>query len=198
MEGGTWQGTPVALLGRGREPTMKPTVSLVFALTALLSSAALADEFYVERSPSAGPNLLLFDPGDLINGILTVEYERAVNPVLGLTLGVSATTFRGAFTPDQDANIVAFGPEIGARIHLIQAAPAGLWIGPYLGLGYVATGPNGVVARAVSYGVGGAVGYNFVIARNFVFQLGAGGGFEDYGYGPVWEPRLRLGLGGVW
>jgi hypothetical protein len=53
------------------------------------------------------------------------------------------------------------------------------------------------VSRSFGFNLGAALGYNFIIARSFVFSVGAGGGFHDYGNTIAWSPRLRLGLGGV-
>ena len=50
-------------------------------------------------------------------------------------------------------------------------------------------------SRPWSWGLGAALGYNFIIGRHFTFQIGAGGGFTDYGDVLVWSPRLRLGIG---
>lgn len=35
----------------------------------------------------------------------------------------------------------------------------------------------------------------FIFGRHFTFQIGAGGGFTDYGDRLAWSPRLKLGLG---
>lgn len=143
------------------------------------------------------PNMLLVNPGDLINGIVSVEYERALASWFGLTLGVSVQAFRGVFAPAAQQSYVALTPELGARFHFIRDAPGGLWIGPYVGAGYVASRSGGSVSRAVGYGLGAALGYNFRLGRHFVFQLGVGSGFNDFGDGMAFAPRLRLGLGGA-
>jgi hypothetical protein len=149
----------------------------------------------------------LFDPGALINGVVDLEYEAALARWLGLALGVSINTYRGAFEPQAQGSFVAFGPEIGLRAHFIQPAPAGLWIGPELAVKYIAwrgtsnpaTTPAGATGTAnadFAYELGGALGYNFVI-DHFLLSLGVGGGFGDYGYGVQWSPRFRLGVGAV-
>lgn len=143
-----------------------------------------------------GPrNLLIVNPGDLFNGLVTLEYERALGQFVGLEFGLSILTFRGVFNPPVMANLVAIAPEIGLRIHLIRPAPRGLWFGPSINGAYLL--PNSdTPGRSFGYGFGAAVGYNFTLG-NFVFQVGFGGAVQDYGEGFVWSPRLRLGLGAV-
>jgi len=144
---------------------------------------------------ASGPqNVLLVNPGDLFSGIITVEYERALSRWFGLSLGASLWAYRGPFA-GQGEWFPSFGPELGLRLHVIRDAPGGLWIGPSVTFGYVAPGTAGDPVRPWAWGLGGALGYNFILFRHLVFQLGAGGGFTDYGRGYVWSPRLRLGLG---
>lgn len=175
---------------------MKTKLIAIVAATALISSSAVADGISLSRSSSEPKNVLLFNPGDLINGIISVEYERALTSFFGLALGLSVSTFRGAFTPASESSYVALGPELSARFHFIKDAPGGLWIGPSIQGVYIASRSGGAVSRAVGYGLGAAIGYNFMLGEHFVFQLGVGGGLTDYGDGLAWAPRLKLGLGG--
>jgi hypothetical protein len=170
-------------------------LSLV-AVSVVASSAARADVYINvnERGGSEyGPNLLLINPGDLINGVISLEYERALSPWFGLTIGASVWAFRG-WTFGQNDTYFAFLPELGARFHFIRDAPGGLFIGPTVSAGYVASS-SGTLTSAFAWGLGASVGYNFIIGRNFTFQLGVGGRFTDYGGNLVWSPRLLLGLG---
>ncbi len=177
---------------------MKKTLLALVAVAALgVGGAAQAADVGIRHAPVEKPNMLLFNPGDLLGGIVSFEYERALETWFGLSAGLSVQSFRGAFTPAGTSSYVALGPEIGARFHFIQAAPGGLWLGPYVGGAYIAARDDGAVSRAFGWNLGAALGYNFIIARSFVFQIGAGGGFHDYGNNLVWAPRLRLGLGGV-
>lgn len=172
-----------------------PLVVVLVAVVSLGAATGRAQGGTVTPSEPSTPNMLLVNPGDLINGIVSLEYERALGRWFGLTIGAAIMTFRGAFTPAEQHSYLAFVPELGARIHLIRPAPGGLWFGPYVGVGWVAARSDGTPPRAYFFGLGGALGYNFIIGRHFVFQLGAGGGFGDYGEGLIFAPRIRLGLG---
>lgn len=177
---------------------MRTTNSMAVVLVAVLSlsaGTAHAQDGVASSGQSSTPNMLLVNPGDLVNGIVSLEYERALGRWFGLTIGAAIMTFRGAFTPAEQHSYLAFVPELGARIHLIRPAPGGLWFGPYVGLGWVAARSDGTPPRAYFFGLGGAFGYNFILGKHFVFQLGAGGGIGDYGEGLTFAPRIRLGLG---
>ena len=172
--------------------------SLVVLAVLCLPLRALADEIrVVDVADGSGPNLLLFNAGDLINGIVSFEYERALSPFIGIVGGLSFIPYRGAFTPDNEASVLAVGPELGLRLHFIRAAPAGLWLGPYIGGLYIASGNSSSSGATLGYDVGAALGYNFVLGRHFVVSVGAGGGINDYGAQVVWAPRFRLALGGI-
>lgn len=175
-------------------PHMKSLTLAVALLVGMFGSqTARADELLVARSSTAAPNLLLINPGALLNGVVAIEYERALNSFFGLDFGLSVSTFRGVFTPTDRANVVAFGPEVGVRFHFIKDAPGGLWIGPSLSGAYITSGNS---TRTFGWGLTGAVGYNFLLGDHFALQLGIGGGFKDYGDGIEWGPHFRLGLGG--
>lgn len=161
----------------------KQTRFTALALAAALSSAPA-------MAMSDTPNMLTANVGDLLGGVLSVEYERALARWFGITAGVSVWAFQGVFGL-ADPGFTAFSPELGVRFHVIRDAPGGLWFGPYASLGYLISGG----ARPWAWGVGAAAGYNFIFGRHFTLQLGVGGGFTDVGDRLVWAPRLRVGLG---
>lgn len=171
---------------------------LLFTLITLAitsSSVALADDDVDIFDSGPRKNMLLVNPGDLFNGVLSVEYERGVAPWLGVTLGLSLSTFRSLWNDEPYRTTLT--PELGFRFHFIRHAPGGLWIGPYATAGAeIDDGREyGRPSRGWNWGLGAALGYNFVIGRHFTFQLGAGGGFVDYGDRIRWDPRLKLGIG---
>lgn len=175
----------------------KIMVTLVAAAVTLSATQASAEEISLSRRGPESPNVLLINPGDLINGVVSLEYERALTSFFGVVVGLSVTAFRGAFTPVNEASFTAMGPELGARFHFIKNAPGGLWLGPSIQGVYIAARSNGAVTRAFGYGLAASIGYNFILGRHFVLQLGVGGGFTDYGDGLAWAPRFKLGLGGT-
>lgn len=176
---------------------MKRLFLALFAATALAAGPARADVVIITNDSRVDPNLLLINPGDLLSGVVSLEYERALNPWFGITGGLSVWAFRGPFIPFNQPYYTAFVPEVGVKFHFIRDAPAGLWFGPTISAGYVASRSDGSLSRAFAWGLGASVGYNFVFGRHFTFQIGAGGRFTDYGDGLYWSPRLILGLGAV-
>jgi hypothetical protein len=167
---------------------------MLAVMLVLLATTALADrDDHWERG--YGPNLLLINPGDLFNGVVSLEYERALGPWFGISLGVSVWAFHGLFQPMGDPSYLAVGPELAAKFHFIRDAPGGLWLGPTVNFNYVISTSTGALSRPWSWGLGAAIGYNFIIGDHFTFQIGGGGQFVDYGDRLVWVPRLLLGLG---
>lgn len=184
--------------------TRTMAVIVALSLIALPAAAQSSSSSSSSSSPSSSAssdfsgdpkNLLIVNPGDLFNGMVTLEYERALGRYIGIEFGMSVLTFRGVFNPPVRANVIAIAPEVGVRLHLIRSAPRGLWIGPSINAAYLVPGTETPV-RSFGIGFGAAIGYNFTLG-NFVFQLGVGGAVNDYGDGFVWSPRLRLGLGAV-
>jgi hypothetical protein len=173
---------------------MKREVSLVVILVCIVSSEARPDSAAVA---APGKNLLLVNPGDLFTGVVSLEYERALAPFFGLSVGLSVWAFHSLLSPATDPDYTSISPELGARLHLIRGAPGGLFLGPYVTGGYLFARSGATPSRPWSWGVGGAVGYNFIVGQHFTFQIGAGYGFTAYGAQLVWFPRLRLGLGAV-
>jgi hypothetical protein len=168
--------------------SQKPSLLNRLGVTAMVLAASLSATPAMAMSDT--PNMLTANVGDLLSGVLSVEYERALSRWFGLTAGVSVWAFRGPFALG-DPGFTAFAPEIGVRFHVIRDAPGGLWFGPYASLGYLISGG----ARPWAWGLGAAAGYNFIFGRHFTLQLGVGGGFTDVGDRLVWAPRLRVGLG---
>lgn len=160
-----------------------------------LATVSIVTASGTARANSPTPNMLLVNMGDLLGGVVNIEYERALASWFGLTAGVSVWAFHGVFAPLGEPSFTGISPELGARFHFIRDAPGGLWFGPYLTAGYLFSRSDGVLTRPWAWGLGAAVGYNFIFGRHFTFQLGVGGGFTDFGDRLVWAPRLRLGLG---
>lgn len=165
--------------------------ALCLALIILTSGAAAAAEEEVdELAPLPRKNAFLLNVGDLLSGALSLEYERGMVPWLGINVGLGVSFFPTVWNTD-DAK-VALRAELGFRFHFVRHAPGGLWIGPYSILN---TGFDQDSYQRFTWGLGAALGYNFVLGRYFTLQIGGGGGFTDYGDHVAWTPRLRVGLG---
>lgn len=174
---------------------MKRRIATLATLVALTAAPASALPF-IDLDGEDRRNMLLINPGDLLSGVISLEYERGLARWFGVTLGVSVYTFRGVFTPPGEPGYTGISPEIGFRFHFIRHAPRGLFIGPYASAGYVfGRDDNAGISRAWSWGLGAAVGYNFTFGRHFTLQLGVGGGFNDYGDRLRWAPRFKVGIG---
>ncbi len=163
--------------------------ALLFAMALMNAAISLADVGEPGQGPEGTPkrsllapdsnrmpNMLIVNAGDLFGGVLTVEYERGLTSLLGLSIGASLASFRGVFVPNVHTTI---GPELGVRFHLIGDAPWGLWIGPSVSVFYVAERFGGLVYRQFGYGVGAGVGFNVRAAAWLAFQIGVAGGFQD-------------------
>lgn len=175
---------PAPGVSKSSSPLLLAVKRLALALVAVASLSALP-----ARAAEYGPNLILVNPGDLLFGVVSLEYERALNPWFGLTAGISVAAFPGV--PLGTPFFAGINPEFGLKFHFIRDAPGGLWFGPTVSAGYLFERPD----RPWTWGLGAGIGYNFIFGRHFTFQLGAGGGFTDYGDRLVWSPRLKLGLG---
>jgi hypothetical protein len=146
----------------------------------------------------SGPNLLLANPGDLLDGVFSLEYERALLPWLGVTLGAQVWGFRGVLAPPTvppPSFIAALGPELGVRVHPGGVAPRGYWVGLTAGVEALLSRSDGPLARRWAWGMGLSTGYTYVLERSLSFQFGVGGRFVDYGDVVVWSPRLVLAVG---
>jgi hypothetical protein len=172
---------------------MRRLSRLLLIALALTSSVAAAHDEVIATDPLPRRNALLINPGDLFNGTLSMEYERGVVPWLGINFGFGVSFFPSMWNAD-DAN-TAVNLELGFRFHFIRHAPGGLWFGPYA---LLRAGFDEDHAQWLTWGLGAAVGYNFVLGRHFTLQLGGGGGFIDHGDHVAWAPRFRLGIGASW
>jgi len=115
---------------------LKTLASALVVASSLAATTARAEDVYYQYREE-NQNALMFDPGALINGVANFEYERALNELFGITVGMNIDSYKSAWYANAPG-YVAIGPELGVRFHFIRAAPRGFWIGPYLDLAYVA------------------------------------------------------------
>jgi hypothetical protein len=164
---------------------------------ALLVLCALASTDVVERANFDNPNLVLFNPGDVFTGTISLEYERVLMPRLGVTAGVWGTLTKNLVMPVTAPLYDALGGMVGLRVHFVRPAPGGLWLEPNLNLGALFASREGALARSWTWGASASLGYTFLLGRYLTFQLSGGGGFDDAGRGLVWSPRVRIAAGAV-
>jgi hypothetical protein len=184
----SWSSRPLALLA---------AAALIGAAPALAQPVETVVEEVAPVERAAGPNLLLVNPGDLLNGIFSAEYERVLAPWFGVVVGLSVWGLPGIFPPPAapGARVVALGPDLGARFHPFRDAPGGYWVGATASFDAVLSRSDGPLSRPWSWGLGITTGYTFIVERTLSFQVGVGGRFNDYGDRLVWSPRLVLALG---
>jgi hypothetical protein len=178
-------------------------IGLSVAMAVLtLCSTAKAEAPEVMRHADGVRSTVTVSPIELFSGQFNIEYEHALRDYFSLYGGLNFLAFRGVWAVDYD-RAFAVGPEFGARAYLIGNAPAGLWVGPYVGLAYVSNTYNGSTVSSLGYGVGAMAGVNLLI-KWFNLSLGAGTGWIDYSSVPSHDhrvgmygfvPRLRLAVG---
>jgi hypothetical protein len=166
------------------------TLAVVIALT--WASASPAENRLALEGPTRGAAMTNY--GDLLNGAISIEVEPRIAGWLSLQVGVGLKGFPGVL--DARAAWPTFGlAEVGARFYPLGRAPSGFWFGPTArGLAFI-TKDLGPPPRALGWALGGAAGYHLVLAPRFLAQFALAGSVADFGAGPVFEPRLRLGLG---
>jgi len=109
------------------------TASLVFAEPVGLS---------VERAADVPKNVAFMNLGDLLNGSISIEYERALTRWFGVNLGIGMRGFVGPFDTRGEW-LTAANTEVGVRFHFLREAPGGLWVGPSVKGAALITAANG-------------------------------------------------------
>jgi hypothetical protein len=179
-------------------PSRLSRLGLVFAL----ALAALTPVIARAENRTDYKRSVTVNPVELFSGTFNIEYEQALNPAVSVYGGLNYLYFKGISATDANAATV-FGPEAGLRLYLIGDAPAGIWLGPYLGVAYVHNRDSST-PDTLGYGFGAMAGVNLIFSRiNLSFGLGTG--WVDYTapvdgrrvglYGFI--PRARLALGVV-
>jgi|CXWL01.1.fsa_nt_gi hypothetical protein len=177
----------------------------LFAALALVCSTGFAQqqEQEVRSAPdNSGTRAVTVAPVELFSGTFNLEYEQAMASFASFYVGVNYLGMRGILPAGYERALVV-GPEVGARFYLLGSAPAGLWLGPYLGAAYVSNTAGGVTQSSLGWGLGAMAGFNLVLFRHLMLSLGAGTGWIDNSSSPAgyrvglygFVPRLRLAAG---
>ncbi|HLT31398.1 MAG TPA: hypothetical protein VK013_15275 [Myxococcaceae bacterium] len=160
-------------------------------LVPALSSAAPADRggsVEAERHPK---NVVTIAPVSFLFGSINAEYERAIADSLSFTLGGGYRWLNPSPDGRGAANRIT-GLNVGAHVFLLGRAPRGLWLGPELGT-WIARGSDeedryaGIIPRFAFQ-----LGYTGLIAN--VLAISVGGGIQFYGFIPLPNARLSLGV----
>lgn len=185
-----------------RDPT---TRFLPLAVGLLLAAQPVLAQQQQEVSAApdrSGTRAITVAPVELFSGTFNLEYEQALASFVSLYGGVNYLGMRGILPAGYDRALV-IGPEVGARFYLIGNAPAGLWLGPYVGAAYVSNTAGGVTQSSFGWGLGAMAGINLVLFKHLMLSAGAGTGWVDHSSSPNgvrvglygFVPRLRIAAG---
>lgn len=162
---------------------------------------AQADESAESKAPQ---NTITGNPLGLIFGNYALEFERVVSKSgsFYVTPAVTGASVSGA-------GIWGVGIDAGYRHFFTGEAPSGFWAGPTAGLAFV-TGTGALSGvGGVGAGIGGMLGYTWILGKAFVISIGGGGSLVFGGAAvsvgnEVAEaslvrvaPALRLSFGGA-
>ncbi|MBK8172234.1 MAG: hypothetical protein IPK60_18075 [Sandaracinaceae bacterium] len=139
---------------------------------------------YVLVAPAVEPapqNLVTFNPFSLLNGIISVGYERAIAPAVSVYADLNVYAFPGV-NQSAGESISGGGVGLGARFFPGSEAPRGFWIAPDVSVAYVSqkqtSGGSTVEASGAGYLIAGILGYTWIWG-NFSLQLGLGAGYAN-------------------
>jgi hypothetical protein len=139
---------------------------------------------------------------ELVNGLLSFEYETAPSSLFSLHAGMSFLVSE-ALHPNDAVSAFAIGPEVGARLFFLGDAPSGFWIGPFGGLSFVSGKKNLERQGELGFTAGVLAGVSWVVFDQMMVSAGVGAGYHDLSAEidgteagmRGWSPRLRLSAG---
>jgi hypothetical protein len=153
---------------------MRKTLACVLVTLAIMATSvvALADP----------ENVISVNPLALINGEVSVQYERVLIPHFSLALSVSLYDASiDPFASDLNgATVVGPSFTLQPRFYFIQDAPRGLYLSPFFRLDYLAAsnvddGNGGTLSGSgLGYAVGGIIGWSWLFADIFNVKAGLG------------------------
>jgi hypothetical protein len=168
---------------------MRRNVMALAAVAAVaVGAAARAGEAHAQGDKR---NTLTFAPGMLLLGGVGLEYERALNPSISLTV---APDVRWASVERSEAGLAADavgGASVGLRLFALGTAPAGLWMQPEVGAVLIGSSGEGTQEWTALPRLAGTVGFSAILADTLVVSAGAGLQFISV----VPMPNLRFNLG---
>lgn len=139
---------------------------------------------YVLVAPVAEPtpqNIVTFNPFDLLSGVITLGYERALAPAVSVYADANVYAFPG-INSEAGESTSGGGVGLGARFFPGSEAPRGFWLAPAFSLAYVTqkqtSGGSTIEASGAAYLIAGVLGYTWMWG-NFSLQLGLGAGYAD-------------------
>jgi len=121
-------------------------------------------------APTSLPNMLVIDPLAAAQGLLVLQYGRALSERWSFLLGPEYL-IPGVL----EDGVTGGGLIASVSFHLLRPAPAGLWLGPRFEFLFLRDGPD----DGHGYLVGGAAGYTWQWGH-FTLSLGAGASYVRF------------------
>jgi hypothetical protein len=179
-------------------------VGTTIAAVCLMSIQAFGQDGDTSSPPSPQPtveparpsreqkNAITTGPFSLIAGIIGIgnvnlEYERALSPSMSLFIAPDIQFAAISGVGSGTTTLFGIGTGAGVRLYplseVVGSAPRGFWVGPCLHLAYssltaqlAGAATSWAAMSAVTFSVGGQLGYTFLIANGFVLSFGGGVG----------------------
>jgi hypothetical protein len=152
-------------------------------LTLLPSLTALADEppvlarsFELESAPK---NILRVNPHAVVEGGVSLEYERIVAPHVGLA--ISGDYWFAPIGHPDGYDTSAFALTLRPLFYLSDTAPHGWYVAPFVAAARITASGGGGQATAYGYFAGGVAGYSWLIGGRVNIDLAFGAQYVDFG-----------------
>ncbi|MCA9602212.1 MAG: hypothetical protein KC417_09320, partial [Myxococcales bacterium] len=118
------------------------------------------------------------NPIDLVNGYVNFEIDTAIASALSFHAGLNFLVWDGVWE-EHSGDAFAIAPELGLRLYPFLSAPAGLWIGPFVGVAYVSVDNGNDSASTAGVYAGGEIGFTLILFDFLAGSVGAGLGYQD-------------------
>lgn len=155
---------------------------------------------YVLVAPVAEPtprNIVTFNPFDLLSGVVTLGYERALAPAVSVYADANVYAFPG-INSEAGESTSGGGVAVGARFFPGSEAPSGFWLAPAFSLAYLTqkqtSGGSTIEVNGAGYLIAGVLGYTWIWG-NFSLQLGLGAGYANF---RASSGSVSVGYKGLW
>jgi hypothetical protein len=135
----------------------------------------------IARAQDATPsNLIDFNPGTLLWGEVSLEYERALGQAMSVLIGPQLLPFKGVIDNSyaSQTGIQSKGAGLTLSFHFFPGVQSlrGFWIGPEADATWASASVGNITVSGTVFGVYGIAGYTFLPGPNVAISLGIGAG----------------------